>query len=45
LQVRKAGFERFVYLLAFRYPFIYGLVALVIAVVAGAVAWGAFRRE
>lgn len=45
LQVRKAGFERFVYLLAFRYPFIYGLAALVIAVVAGAVAWGAFRRE
>jgi uncharacterized protein (TIGR02186 family) len=45
LQVRKAGFERFVYLLAFRYPFIYGLAALVIAVVAGAVAWAAFRRE
>ena len=45
LQVRKAGFERFVYLLAFRYPFIYGLVAVVIAVLSGAAAWAAFRRE
>jgi uncharacterized protein (TIGR02186 family) len=45
LQVRKAGFERFVYLLAFRYPFIYGLVAVVMAVLLGGAAWAAFRRE
>ncbi len=45
LQVRKAGFERFVYLLAFRYPFIYGLLAVIIAVLSGAAAWAAFRRE
>ncbi len=45
LQVRKAGFERFVYLLAFRYPFIYGLVAVIMAVLLGAAAWAAFRRE
>jgi uncharacterized protein (TIGR02186 family) len=45
LQVRKAGFERFVYLLAFRYPFIYGLLAVIMAVLLGATAWAAFRRE
>ena len=45
LQVHKVGFERLVYLLAFRYPFIYGLVAVVIAMVAGAAAWAVFRRE
>jgi uncharacterized protein (TIGR02186 family) len=45
LQVNKVGFERLVYLLAFRYPFIYGLVAVVIAVVAGLLGWATFRRE
>jgi uncharacterized protein (TIGR02186 family) len=45
LQVHKAGFERFVYLLAFRYPFIYGFMAVVMAVLMGALAWAAFRRE
>jgi uncharacterized protein (TIGR02186 family) len=45
LKVNKVGFERVVYLLAFRYPFIYGLVAVVIAVVAGLIGWVAFRRE
>jgi uncharacterized protein (TIGR02186 family) len=45
LEVRKAGVERVVYLLAFRYPFIYGLVAVAIAVLMGAAAWAAFRRE
>jgi uncharacterized protein (TIGR02186 family) len=44
LQVRKAGFERFVYLLANRYPFIYGLAAVIIAIMAGVVAWAGFRR-
>jgi hypothetical protein len=39
------GFERLVYSLAFRYPFIYGLIAVVVAVVAGLTGWVAFRRE
>lgn len=45
LQVHKVGFERIVYLLAFRYPFIYGLIAVVIAVVAGLIAWAIFGRR
>jgi uncharacterized protein (TIGR02186 family) len=45
LNVRKAGFERSVYLLAFRYPFIYGLISVVIAVVAGFLAWLAMGRD
>lgn len=45
LQVHKVGFERVVYLLAFRYPFIYGLVGVIIAVMAGLLAWAAFGRR
>jgi uncharacterized protein (TIGR02186 family) len=45
LKVNKVGFEQVVYLLAFRYPFIYGLIAVVIAVIAGLIGWVAFRRE
>ena len=45
LQVNKVGFERLVYLLAFRYPFIYGLVAVLIAVLGGLIGWFAFRRD
>jgi uncharacterized protein (TIGR02186 family) len=45
LQVQKVGFERVVYLLAFRHPFLYGLLAVVIAVAAGLVAWALFRKE
>lgn len=45
LQVHKVGFERVVYLLAFRYPFIYGLLAVMIAVIAGLLAWAAFGRR
>jgi uncharacterized protein (TIGR02186 family) len=45
LKVNKVGFERFVYLLAFRYPFIYGLFGVVLAVIAGLIGWVAFRRE
>ncbi|HEY8277215.1 MAG TPA: TIGR02186 family protein [Methyloceanibacter sp.] len=45
LQVHKVGFERIIYLLAFRYPFIYGLIAVVIAVVAGLVVWAIFGRR
>jgi len=45
LKVNKVGFEQTVYLLAFRHSFIYGLIAVVIAVVAGLIGWVAFRRE
>jgi uncharacterized protein (TIGR02186 family) len=45
LKVNKVGFEQVVYLFAFRHPFIYGLIAVVIAVVAGLIGWVAFRRE
>jgi len=45
LEVNKVGFEQAVYLLAFRHSFIYGLIAVVIAVVAGLIGWVAFRRE
>jgi uncharacterized protein (TIGR02186 family) len=45
LQVNKVGFERMIFLLAFRYPFIYGLLAVVVAVLVGLAGWIAFRRE
>ena len=45
LQVNKVGFERLVYLLAFRYPFIYGMIAVLIAVLGGLIGWFAFRRD
>ncbi len=45
LQVEKVGFERLVYLLAFRHPLIYGLLAVAIAVGAGLIAWAFFRRN
>jgi uncharacterized protein (TIGR02186 family) len=45
LQVNKVGFERWLYMLAFRYPFLYGLLAVTIAVLAGLAGWYAFRRE
>ena len=45
LQVHKVGFERLVYLLAFRHPFLYGLLAVAIAVGAGLIGWILFRRN
>jgi uncharacterized protein (TIGR02186 family) len=45
LEVNKAGFERVIYLLAFRHPFIYGLLAVLVAMLAGLAGWFAFRRE
>ncbi|MFV0384582.1 TIGR02186 family protein [Paracoccus sp. (in: a-proteobacteria)] len=44
IQVRKVGLERWLYRLAFDQPFLYGLMSLAVAVVAG---WGAsalFRK-
>ena len=45
LQVHKVGFERVVYLLAFRYPLAYGLLAVLMAVSAGLLAYTFFRRR
>jgi uncharacterized protein (TIGR02186 family) len=45
LQVHKVGFERVVYLLAFRHPFAYGLLAVLMAVISGLAAWAVFRKE
>jgi len=45
LEVSKVGFERTIYVLAFSHPFVYGLLAVLIAVLAGLAGWFAFRRE
>jgi uncharacterized protein (TIGR02186 family) len=45
LEVTQAGFERAIYLMAFHHPLIYGLVSVLLAVMAGLVGWAAFRRE
>jgi uncharacterized protein (TIGR02186 family) len=45
LEVSQVGFERAVSQLARNHPFVYGLAAVVIAVVVGLFAWAAFRRE
>jgi uncharacterized protein (TIGR02186 family) len=45
LQVHKVGFERIVYMLAYRRPFLYGLLAVLMAMTAGLIAWAAFRKE
>ena len=45
LEVTQAGLERTIYLMAFNRPLIYGLVAVLLAVLAGLAGWAAFRRE
>lgn len=45
LEVSQVGFERAVSLLASNQPFIYGLAAVVIAVLVGLFGWVVFRRE
>lgn len=45
LEVNKAGFERTIYVLAFAHPFVYGLLAVLVAVLTGLAGWFAFRRE
>lgn len=45
LDVSKVGFERMLYTLAFIHPFLYGLLAVTIAMMAGLIGWLAFRRE
>jgi len=45
LEVNKAGFEQMVYLLAFTHPLIYGVLAVLMAVLAGLAGWAVFRRD
>jgi uncharacterized protein (TIGR02186 family) len=45
LEVNKAGFEQMVYWLAFHRPLIYGVFAVLIAVLAGLAGWAFFRRD
>ena len=45
LEVTKAGFEGLVHKLAFTRPFLYGVLAVVLAMLAGLAGWFAFRRE
>jgi uncharacterized protein (TIGR02186 family) len=45
LEVNKAGFEQMVFRLAFRHPFVYGVLAVLIAVLAGLAGWTFFRRD
>ena len=45
LQITKAGIEKLIYTLAFKHPFIYGVLAVVIAVLSGRAGWFAFRRD
>lgn len=45
LEVNKAGLEGHIYRLAYAHPFLYGVLAVVLAVLAGLAGWYAFRRE
>jgi uncharacterized protein (TIGR02186 family) len=45
LEVTKAGIEAVIYALAFKHPFLYGLLGVAIAVMMGLAGWYAFRRE
>ena len=44
-EVNKAGFERQIYRLSSKHPFIYGLLAVLLAVLAGLAGWYTFRRD
>lgn len=45
LSIRKEGFERFVYNLAFEQPLLYGVLAVITAVLAGLLASVVFRKD
>ncbi len=45
LMIDKAGFERFIYDLAYQQPLIYGIAAVIIAVAAGLAASAMFRKR
>lgn len=45
LTIGKQGFERLVYTMAFDYPLLYGIVAVIIAIFAGLIASAVFRKD
>lgn len=45
LKVNKVGLERVIYGLAFTHPFLYGLLAVLLAVACGLLGWVVFRRD
>jgi uncharacterized protein (TIGR02186 family) len=45
LTIRKEGFERFVYNLAFEQPLLYGVLAVITAMLAGLLASAIFRKD
>jgi uncharacterized protein (TIGR02186 family) len=45
LEVNKAGMEARIYNLAFHQPFLYGVLGIMIAVLAGLAGWFAFRKD
>ena len=45
MTLERAGIERVLHTFAFRYPFSYGMFAVILAVLAGLLASAYFRRE
>lgn len=45
LNIQKQGFERLMYTMAFDYPLLYGIAAVIVAILAGLLASALFRRE
>ena len=45
LSIHKSGFERLLYDFAFEYPFLYGVMAVILALIAGLAATAVFGRE
>lgn len=45
IYIEKQGFERLVYSLAFDYPFLYGLLAVLLAILSGLAASAIFRKD
>lgn len=45
LNIHKVGFERWVYSLAFDYPLLYGILAVLAAVASGLIASAVFRKD
>ena len=43
--IQKEGFERFIYTMAFDQPLLYGIIAVIAAMIAGLLASTVFRRE
>lgn len=45
LSIHKSGFERILYNFAYQYPFSYGVVAVIIAVISGLLATAVFKED